>query len=196
MFDFVKGAAPWFVASVVLCACGGGRSKSGNPAPPSSYTVGGTITGLGSADGLVLSNGSDTLKVAGGMSTFTMPMAITGGSLYSITLQCSPVGLNCHVQHGFGTAATENVTNISVTCSTATYTVGGTVSGLIASGLVLANGTDTVSIESGATSFTMPNSVAYGGSYAVTIKPQPAGETCAVFDGADSVGAGAVTTIE
>src|SRR3569833_1223341 len=196
MFDFVKGAAPWFVASVVLCACGGGGSKSGNPAPPSSYTVGGTITGLGSADGLVLSHGSDTLKVAGGMSTFTMPMAITGGSLYSITVQGSPVGLNCQVQHGFGTAATENVTNIIVTCSTATYTVGGTVSGLIASGLVLANGTDTVSIESGATSFTMPNSVAYGGSYAVTIKTQPAGETCAVFDGADSVCAGAVTTIE
>src|SRR3569833_2654268 len=100
MFDFVKGAAPWFVASVGLCACGGGGSKSGNPAPPSSYTVGGTITGLGSADGLVLSNGSDSLKVAGGMSTFTKPKTNTNKNHKTKTVQGSPVGLNCQVQHG------------------------------------------------------------------------------------------------
>jgi hypothetical protein len=52
----------------------------------------------------------------------------------------------------------------------ATYTLGGTVSGLNASGLVLANGTDQVTVMANATSFTLPTLVAYSSSYAVTVK--------------------------
>jgi hypothetical protein len=41
----------------------------------------------------------------------------------------------------------------------------------------------------------MPNALASGNSYVVTVKTQPAGETCAVFDGADTVSTGAVGNI-
>ena len=45
-----------------------------------------------------------------------------------------------------------------------TYTIGGTVTGLTAGGLVLADGSQTVSPASGATSFVFPTAVASGTS--------------------------------
>jgi len=52
------------------------------------------------------------------------------------------------------------------------YTVGGSVSGLTTTGLMLANGADTVSVPTNATSFTLPTSVTTGTAYAVTVKTQ------------------------
>jgi hypothetical protein len=64
------------------------------------------------------------------------------------------------------------------------YTIGGTVGGLSASGLVLQNnGGDTLPVSSGATSFAFPNKIPDGGSYAVTVSQQPTGQTCAVANG-------------
>ena len=48
-------------------------------------------------------------------------------------------------------ATTANVSNVVVTCSNETFNVGGTISGLTASGLVLANGSDTLSVPAGGT---------------------------------------------
>jgi len=50
------------------------------------------------------------------------------------------------------------------------------------SGLVLANGNDTVSVALGQSSFVFPNSISYGTEYNVTIKEQPAHMTCAVLN--------------
>ncbi|WP_462322968.1 Ig-like domain-containing protein, partial [Halochromatium sp.] len=64
------------------------------------------------------------------------------------------------------------------------YSIGGNVSGL-ASGqsVVLQNdgGDDKTVTDNGA--FTFDTEVAYGGSYAVTVKTQPTGQTCTVSDG-------------
>ncbi len=61
------------------------------------------------------------------------------------------------------------------------YTVGGTLSGLSAGGLVLTNvNGDTVSPPAGATTFTFPTSVGLGVAYDVTVTTQPTGQTCAV----------------
>jgi N-acetylneuraminic acid mutarotase len=92
------------------------------------------------------------------------------------------------VSSGSGTASA-NVSNVQVTCTTTTYTIGGTVSGLTASGLVLADGSQTVSPASGATSFAFPTAVASGSSYAVTVKTQPSGETCSVTSGSGTASA-------
>jgi hypothetical protein len=70
----------------------------------------------------------------------------------------------------------------------ATYTVGGTISGLSASGLILANGSATVSPASGASSFTFQGQVSSGASYDVTVQTQPATETCTVASGSGTVG--------
>ena len=64
-----------------------------------------------------------------------------------------------------------------------TFTIGGTVSGLTAAGLVLQNngGDDLMVGANGA--FTFHTAVNSGNAYSVTVSAQPAGETCAVTNG-------------
>ena len=79
---------------------------------------------------------------------------------------------------------------------TTTYSIGGTIAGLGSNGLVLANGTDSTSPATGALGFTFGQTVAGGSSYAVTVLTQPANATCSVSQGAGTVGAAAVTTVQ
>jgi uncharacterized repeat protein (TIGR03803 family) len=77
----------------------------------------------------------------------------------------------------------------------ATYTIGGSITGLTASGLVLADGSQTVSPTSGATSFTFPTAVASGTNYSVTVQTQPSGEICSVAGGSGTTGSSNVTSV-
>lgn len=62
----------------------------------------------------------------------------------------------------------------------ATYTIGGTITGLTAGGLMLENnGGNTLNVASGATTFTFSTAIASGAAYDVTVNTQPTGETCA-----------------
>ena len=149
--------------------------------PPTTYTIGGTVSGLTGAGLVLQDNGGNNLPVSANGS-FTFSNSVASGEIYSVTVLTQPTGQSCTVTNDSGTASA-NVTNIQVTCTTTTYTIGGTISGLTASGLVLADGSQTVSSLSGATSFTFPNAVAAGSSYAVTVKTQPNGETCSVTNG-------------
>ena len=79
--------------------------------------------------------------------------------------------------------------------SVASYDVGGTVSGLVGSGLVVGSGSDSVAIAAGATSFTLPKPFASGSAYSVTVVTQPAGQTCTVTNGTGVVDAANVTTV-
>lgn len=67
------------------------------------------------------------------------------------------------------------------------YTIGGTVDSLSTSGLVLADGADVAAVPANARSFTLPSPVAAGASYTVTVKTQPAGQTCQVQNGSGFV---------
>jgi hypothetical protein len=158
-----------------------------------TYTIGGTVSGL-TASGLVLADGSQTVSPVSGATSFTFPTAVASSTIYSVTVETQPSGETCTVTNGSGTASA-NVSNVQVTCSTTTYTIGGTISGLTASGLVLADGSQTVSLVSGATSFAFPTAVASGSSYAVTVKTQPSGETCTVTNGGGTASAN-VTNVQ
>jgi 6-phosphogluconolactonase len=85
-----------------------------------------------------------------------------------------------------------------VSCATNTYSVGGTVSGLTGSALVLQNnGGDDLSIGASG-NFTFSNAVASGAAYAVTVKMQPTGlplQVCKVASGAATMASAAVTNI-
>jgi len=67
------------------------------------------------------------------------------------------------------------------------YTIGGAVSGLATGeSVTLAdNGTDTVAVN-GNTTFVFPTKIAQDGSYAVTVKTQPAAQNCTVSAGSGS----------
>jgi serine/threonine protein kinase, bacterial len=118
---------------LALGGCGGGSpstasSSSGSSgssgASPMTYTVGGTINGLGINSGLVLlNNGADTTTAAANFTTFTLHSTVAAGSAYDISIGKQPYGLTlaCTVSDGSGTASA-NVTSITVTCSNVTPT--------------------------------------------------------------------------
>jgi hypothetical protein len=66
----------------------------------------------------------------------------------------------------------------------ATYTIGGTITGLTGTGLVLQdNGGDNLTVSANATSFSFSTAVMSGGAYSVTVLTQPAGQSCTVTGG-------------
>jgi hypothetical protein len=144
-----------------------------------SHLLGGTISGLPSA-GLVLASGSDTVSPAAGAVAFTFATPVAEGGAYAVSVQTQPTGATCSVGSGTGTMGTGDIASVQITCAANAYRLGGSISGLTSSGLILANGTDTVSPAANATSFTFARTVAYGGTYSVTIQQQPAGQTCVV----------------
>ena len=74
------------------------------------------------------------------------------------------------------------------------YTIGGTVSGLSGTGLVLQdNGGDNLSVT-GNGAFTFATKVDSGGAYAVTVSTQPSGQTCTVANGSGTA-SGNVTNV-
>jgi N-acetylneuraminic acid mutarotase/RNase P/RNase MRP subunit p29 len=189
---------PAIVASaLVLSACGGsGSSSSGNsnPPPPASYTLGGTVSGA-TANGLVLANGSATVTVSSGATTFAFSSSIATGTAYAVTVQAAPAGLTCSVANGIGTIASANINNVAVTCTPQTFSLGGSVSGATADGLVLANGSATVTVASGATTFAFTGSIVTGTAYAVTVQTAPAGLTCSVANGTGTIGTANINNV-
>ncbi len=88
-------------------------------------------------------------------------------------------------------------TTVTATFALATYTVGGTVSGLSGSGLVLQNnGGDNLAI-SGNGAFSFATSLTTGQSYSVTVLTQPSSPamTCVVTSGSGTVASSNVTNV-
>lgn len=163
-----------------------------------TYTIGGTVSGLTATMTLqdTGSNGTQTVTVLSGATTFTFLTAVPSGSTYSVIVSAQPTGENCTVANGSGTASA-NVTDIAVTCVTA-YTIGGSITGLTGTMTLLDTSTgsnQTISANSGATSFTFPTSVPTGTGYAVTVQTQPSGQTCTVTNGTGTVANANVTNI-
>ncbi len=149
---------------------------------PRAYALGGTVSGL-TAGSVILTDGMDTITVNAANATFIMPTAIAFGGHYALTVQTQPSGLICSL--GGNSSGTMPAAGVSVimTCSPDTYMLGGTISGLSTSGLVLANGSDTLVVAANATQFTMNNSVAFGSAYRVAVAASPVGEWCTLAGG-------------
>lgn len=161
----------------------------------SAFTLGGTIQGL-SSPGLILANGSATVNVPSGASTFTFPTLFEVGTNFNVTVGTQPTGLVCTVSAGSGTMPGIAVTSVIISCTTQTFIVGGTITGLGANtGLVLANGTDTLVVPANATQFTMPASVALGAQYNVTIAAHPSALNCSLANGSGANASANVTNI-
>ena len=178
-----RAAAFLFLSTFLLGGCWWDGNKS---SPPATYTIGGTISGLASA-GLVLANGSDTVSPSATATSFNFNSALAQGANYSVTVQTQPSGASCAVASGAGTVGAAAVTSVQVTCAALRVSLGGSISGLTASGLVLGNGSDRVSPASGASSFTFPQQVASGATYAVSVITQPTGLNCSVTNGSGTV---------
>ena len=162
-----------------------------------TYTIGGTVSGLSGA-GLVLSlnAGSQTLPVSTN-GAFTFPTAVANGTAYTVTVGTQPAGQACTVANGSGTVAGANVTNVAVTCANNTYSVGGTVSGLVGNSVTLSlNGTESLPVASNG-SFTFSTMLAGGAAYAVTVQTQPTSPSlvCSVANGSGTIAAANVGNV-
>jgi len=152
-----------------------------------TYTVSGTVSGLTSGNSVtILNNAGNATTVSANVAfTFSTPVAYSGS--YAVTVGTQPIGQTCTVSRGSGSGVVANVSDLAVTCSNITYTVGGSVSGLGAGNQVTlqnnASNATTVSANGGFT-FSIP--VAYKGSYLVTVGTQPTGQTCTVNSGSGS----------
>jgi len=189
------------MALLTVAGCGGGGSKS-TPPLPANYTIGGTVTGLLDT-GLILQdsfgvNSKEYLPVSGS-GNFTFVDTVTSGGAYNVTVLAQPVGQACTVINGSGTASTKDVTNVSVSCSRA-YTIGGPVTGLTGTGLVLQdNGGINLTVSASATSyaFTFVGSIPSGGApYSITVLSDPAGQACTVINASGTATTPNVTNVE
>ena len=87
-----------------------------------TYSIGGTVTGL-SGTVVLQNNGGDDLSVSSsGPFTFSTPLA--DGATYNVTVKTNPSGQTCTVSGGSGTVASANVTNIAVACTSNSATGG------------------------------------------------------------------------
>jgi N-acetylneuraminic acid mutarotase len=159
-----------------------------------TFNIAAAVSGLLANHSLVLQlNGANNLAVsANGTATFNAPIA--SGSTYAVTVLTQPVGESCTVTNGTGTVTTANISNVAVTCSPTTYTVGGTVSGLTGTVVLQDNAADNLSLTANG-SFVFNSPVASGSSYAVTVLTLPAGQTCAVSNATGGVAAANVTNV-
>jgi len=160
---------------------------------PVTAMIGGNITGLVNNSTLVLQdNGGDSLTVTGtnvSPLSFTFKTPVTGPTdAYAVTVLTQPANplQICTVTNGTGTA-TANVTSVAINCVLA-YTIGGTVTGVVGTGLTLQNtGAEQLPITANG-EFTFVNPVPTGFAYTVTIFAQPTNpaQTCVVTTGTGS----------
>jgi len=140
-----------------------------------TFTIGGTLSGLGSGKSVVLGNLGELLTRSMN-GAFTFPTAV---ATYDVVVSTEPMGQRCTVMNGTGTA-TAAVTNVTVSCVDA-FTIGGTLTGLGAGKtVVLENGGEQLPLSADG-AFQFLNDVT--GPYAITVATQPMGQTCTVTNG-------------
>lgn len=85
----------------------------------------------------------------------------------------------------------------AVTPAPNTFKLGGSVTNLSESGLVLSDGTETISVQPNSSSFSFPTQVAASATYNVTIVSQPPGYTefCTLSNASGSVGNSNITNV-
>jgi hypothetical protein len=166
--------------------------------PPATFTIGGTVAGSTGPLTLQNSNGTQLSVATGGAFTFATPMSV--GASYNVTVAIPPSSQSCTVTNGSGTVpSSSNVTNISVTCTTNAFSVGGTVTGLgTGKTLVLhlaADGTsaDHTIMANGA--FTFPVTLVDNAEFLVAVFTQPANQTCSVVNGEGDISGGSVSNV-
>jgi hypothetical protein len=175
-------------AALVLAACGGKES----------FAVSGVIlnaagqqVNLGNP-GLVLANGSDTVAVPAGASSFSFPNSISYGTEYHVTVKTQPEHMTCAPVDGTqdGAAGRTQTIVVQIRCAQNTYTLSGTVSGLTANGLVVINGSNgtATTIAKDATSFVYGEQIPVGAAYGLTVLTQPTGLKCTISNGTGVMG--------
>ena len=164
-----------------------------NSGGSAAFTVGGNVAGLVQGASVELANtDGDSVSVAAN-GVFAFGVSLPVGATYDVTVFEQPQGESCAIGNGSGTVMGAGIVNISVVCTPEVYGVGGSVSGLLPGrSLVLQDngGSNTTVSADGAFSFSA--GVPSGSNYAVTVRSQPDGQSCAITNGSGTIAAGDV----
>ena len=180
----VKFTILLLVVFTCLSSCSKTQQSDHSSIPlPHQFSIGGKTSGL-SSSGLILqiNGGSDLTIRANG--EFTFPNPLNDGDEYTIKVKSQPsvpINQTCAVNPVSGKLAGHPIINVSVTCTTNSYSVGGTVTGLTNKGLVLQlKGEDEIEIYKNG-NFLFPNvNLLDGSEFSVAIKKTPHGQSCSI----------------
>lgn len=188
MTKFTQTERAVLMATLIAGLIGCGEEEKVVTPPPSPavpLTVGGTASGLAGGEVVLQLNGGDDLSVKAD-GQFKFPKALSKGSVYAVTVKTqptAPVKQTCTVGQGGGSISGTAISNVTVTCTTNKYAVGGTVSGLAkkSKGLILElQGVKEVEITKNG-NFVFPNTrLPDGSDFNVAIKKTPAGQKCEI----------------
>jgi 6-phosphogluconolactonase len=162
-----------------------------------SSVLGGTVTGLEGV-GLVLINQSGANLEISQNGEFAFDAPLERGASYGLAVARQPSNptQECAIANGTGVAGDGDVTDVLVSCSTRSFLVGGTVTGLAGAGLVLRNNAGDDLAIAGDGAFVFPTPVASGATYSVRAAAQPAQQACPIVAGTGTVGGRDVSSIQ
>jgi hypothetical protein len=170
--------------ALFMVGCGGGGDSGPPPPPPppppATYTVGGTVSGLGVGQSVILQNNGGDNKTVSTNGAFTFAAKVSSGGSYAVQVGTQPQGMYCTVAAGSGTASAD-VSSVAVACA-GPYTVGGAVSGLVGQGLELVLGSQHYGISVNG-NYMFPTALYSNGSgntVSIAQQPQSPAQRCIV----------------
>ena len=111
----------------------------------------------------------------------------------SVTTNLAPIATQIKSSSSLDDA--RNTLKNSIAQAAKIYTVGGSISGLSTSGLVIKNGNETLNITSTSTNFTFSNKLATGDNFSVSIDSQPTDYSCSISGGAGTVSTQSISNV-
>ena len=177
-----------WVGLLFLAACH--SDKDDRPAP--TFSVGGTVSGLTGSVGLA-NNGGDTHTVSAS-GAFTFATGLAAGTNYNVTVTSQPANQTCSVTSASGTISAANVTSVSVSCTTNTFSVGGSVTGLVGSVRLTNNGSDARTVNADG-AFTFAIGLTNGAGYSVAVESQPENQHCTLASATGTIATANVSNV-
>ena len=104
------------ISLVLLAGCGGGGGS-----PGTTFTIGGTVSGLTSGTLVLKNNNGDDLTINANSTSFAFASALASGAAYAVTAGTRPSRLACDISNNTGTVAGANVTGVTITCIAPVY---------------------------------------------------------------------------
>ena len=143
---------------------------------PALYTISVNVSGL-TGSMVLQDNSTDDLNVTTN-GTFPFATQIQAGSNYAVSILTPPSGETCSLGSNASGTANADVT-VNVTCSSTTFTISATVSGLAGTVVLQDNGSDDLTFNADGTQ-PFATKIANNGSYDVEVLTQPSGQNCAL----------------
>ncbi|WP_143473803.1 hypothetical protein [Limnohabitans sp. G3-2] len=120
---FKRFLVPTLASLMLLVSCGGDTITSGGSGGSGqTYRVKVMVSGLPFGESILLYNNQIdalNLRVNGALTQF--PSALSSGDAYAVTVKEKPLGYQCSVSNGVGTASA-NISNVTILCKQ-NYTV-------------------------------------------------------------------------